>query len=186
MTAKRAISGAFAGAALMAATACSASFHIGSSMDEADVERQLSRALEDNTGTKPDKVDCPGDLEGEKDATMKCAIKEDGGEIGVTVTVTEVDGSDLRFRWEVDQTATEASPPGATVDEIALEKRVATLLEQQVGQKPDNIDCPGDLTGKVGETMECTLTAGADQLGVTVTVTAVNESTVDFDIEVEG
>ncbi|MDQ4115149.1 MAG: DUF4333 domain-containing protein [Actinomycetota bacterium] len=154
-------------------------------MDEADVERQLSRALEDNTGTKPDKVDCPGDLEGEKDATMKCTIKEGDGEIGVTVAVTEVDGSDLRFRYEVDDIAKDGSTPGVTVDEIELEERVSTSLEQQVGQKPDQIDCPGDLTGKVGETMECTLTAGADQLGVTVTVTAVNESTVDFDLEVE-
>lgn len=185
MTGKRAISGAFAGAALLAATACSASFHIGSSMDEADVERQLSQALEDQTGTKPDNVDCPGDLEGEKDATLKCTLEEGGNEIPVTLTVTEVDGSDLRFRYEVADTAEAGSTPEATVDEIELEERISTLLEQQVGQKPDKIDCPGDLEGKVGETMRCTLTAGADQLGVTVAVTAIEGSTVDFNFEVD-
>ncbi|MBC7275630.1 DUF4333 domain-containing protein [Nocardioides sp.] len=186
MTAKRAISGAFAGAVLMAATACSASFHIGGSMDEADVESQLSQALEDQTGTKPDEVDCPGDLKGKTDTTMKCVIKDGSDDIPVTLTVTEVDGTDLRFRYEVAEATKDASASGATVDEIQLEERISTMLEEEVGQKPDEIDCPGDLAGAVGETMTCTLTAGTDELGVAVEVTAVEGSTVDFHIEVEG
>lgn len=185
MTARRVISGAFAGAALMAATACSASFHIGGSMDEEDVERRLSKALEDQTGTKPDKVDCPDDLEGKKDATMKCVIKDGSNDIPVTLTVTEVDGSDLRFRYEVADATEDASTSGATVDEVQVEERISTMLEEEVGQKPDKIDCPGDLVGAVGETMRCTLTAGTDQLGVAVEVTEIEGSTVNFHIEVD-
>lgn len=154
-------------------------------MDEEDVERRLSKALEDQTGTKPDKVDCPDDLEGEKDATMKCVIKDGSNDIPVTLTVTEVDGTDLRFRYEVADAPTDASTSGATVDELQLEERISTMLTEEVGQKPDKIDCPGDLEGTVGETMRCTLTAGTDQLGVAVDVTAVEGSTVDFHIEVD-
>lgn len=170
----------------MATTACSASFHIGGSMDKEDVERQLSRSLEDQTGTKPDKVNCPDDLEGEKGATMKCVLESGGDKLPIMVTVTDVDGSDLTFHYEVADTTEDGSTSAATVNEAQLEDRISALLTEKVGQKPDEIDCPGNLPGKVGEIMECTLIAGSDQLGVTVTVTSVEGSTGNFDIEVEG
>ena len=60
------------------------------------------------------------------------------------------------------------------------------MLEKEVGQRPDRIDCPGNLDGKIGETMRCTLTAGTDELGLTVTVTEIEGTTVNFDIEVDN
>ena len=71
-----------------------------------------------------------------------------------------------------------------TVAEKDLEKTVSDRLEAQVGQKPDKIDCPGDLTGKAGETMRCMLTAGSDELPVEVKVTSVEGTTVKFSAEV--
>lgn len=153
-------------------------------MDEGDVERTLAQSIEDQTGTKPDRVDCPGDLEGEKDASLKCVLEADGTEHTLQVKVTEVDGTDIRFRYEVvNSTASDGSPP--SMPETQLEERISTMLEEEVGQRPDRIDCPGDLPGTVGETMTCTLTAGAGELDVMVTVTGVEGTTVNFDIEVE-
>ncbi|WP_307644745.1 DUF4333 domain-containing protein [Nocardia uniformis] len=40
-------------------------------------------------------------------------------------------------------------------------------------------------TGKVGTTMRCTLTAGGDTLGLTVTVTSVDGDNVKYDVEVD-
>lgn len=74
---------------------------------------------------------------------------------------------------------------GVTVAQETVEKTVSERLEAQVGQKPDKIECPGDLSAKVGETMKCTLTAGSDQLGVNVQVTEVDGSDVKFDIQVD-
>ena len=54
-----------------------------------------------------------------------------------------------------------------------------------MGTAPDDISCPDDLEGQKGTTMRCTLTAGADQLGVSVTVTSVDGKTVKFDAEVD-
>ncbi|MBH0775129.1 DUF4333 domain-containing protein [Nocardia bovistercoris] len=71
------------------------------------------------------------------------------------------------------------------IDESALEKSVKQTLTEKVGQEPDSIDCPGDLKGTVGTTMRCTLTAGGDQLGLTVTVTSVQDDTVNYDVEVD-
>lgn len=58
-------------------------------------------------------------------------------------------------------------------------------LEQQVGDRPD-ITCPEDLPAEVDATIECELTAeGLDgTYGVTLTVTSVEDSTVNFDIQV--
>ncbi|MFI5624417.1 DUF4333 domain-containing protein [Nocardioides sp. NPDC051685] len=75
---------------------------------------------------------------------------------------------------------------GVAVSQEKVEKTISDQLEAQVGQKPDKIECPGDLSGKVGETMKCTLTAGADELGVNVKVTEVDGTDVKFDIQVDG
>ncbi|GAA1794927.1 hypothetical protein GCM10009795_045590 [Nocardioides hankookensis] len=72
-----------------------------------------------------------------------------------------------------------------TVKQSDVEKEVSSQLEQQVGQAPDDISCPGDLEGKVGTEMKCTLTAGEDELGVSVKVTSVDGDNVKFDIQVD-
>jgi hypothetical protein len=84
---------ALASAALLAG--CS------SSVSAADVEDQISSQLESQVGQAPDKVDCPGDLEGKVDATMTCVLTAGTDTIDVTVTVTEVDGSDVKFDIQV-------------------------------------------------------------------------------------
>ena len=72
-----------------------------------------------------------------------------------------------------------------TVDKDDLEKEVSTQLEKTVGQAPDSVDCPEDLDGEKGATQRCTLTAGDDEVGLTVTVTGVDGSKVAFDIQVD-
>lgn len=72
-----------------------------------------------------------------------------------------------------------------TIDKDKLENSVSDDLERQVGVRPHKITCPGDLTGKVGETMRCELTAGGDTLGVTVEVTGVDGSDVAYSVQVD-
>ena len=73
----------------------------------------------------------------------------------------------------------------SVVAEEDLEQGVSDQLTETVGQKPDKIDCPGDLEAEVGKTMRCTLTAGPDELGVTLKITKVDGSDVEYDIEVD-
>jgi hypothetical protein len=51
-----------------------------------------------------------------------------------------------------------------TVKQSKVEDKISSGLEKEVGSKPDDITCPGDLEGKVGKTMTCKLTAGTDEL----------------------
>lgn len=71
-------------------------------------------------------------------------------------------------------------PAGEVADDVA------TLLEQQVGVRPE-VACPEELPVEVGATTRCTLTAGDDptEYGVTVTVAAVDDGEPDYEVEVD-
>lgn len=67
-----------------------------------------------------------------------------------------------------------------------LQQKVSSLLEKQVGQRPDKIECPGDLDAKTGATTRCVLTAGGTRLGTTVRVTSATEDgNYKLDIQVD-
>ena len=82
----------------------------------------------------------------------------------------------------------EASIGGPSVDEADLEQQISDVLEEQVGQAPEEIDCPGDLDAEVDATMECTLNDSGESYPypVSVVVTGIDEDTeqVSFDVEV--
>ncbi len=80
---------------------------------------------------------------------------------------------------------TSCSTSPSAVSKTDVEKQVTEQLTKTVGTKPDSVTCPGDLTATVGTTMRCTLTAGATNGGLTVTVTSVNDAAAKFDIKVD-
>lgn len=66
-----------------------------------------------------------------------------------------------------------------------VEQQVSDALAESVGQTPDKVECPDDLPAEVGAEMRCTLTAGGESIGLTVTVTSVEGTDVNFDIQVD-
>jgi len=72
-----------------------------------------------------------------------------------------------------------------TVDKEAVASAVSDQLAQKVGRPPDSVTCPEDLEGVVGTGLRCELVAGDDTYGLTVTVTSVKGTTVNFDIAVD-
>ncbi len=63
------------------------------------------------------------------------------------------------------------------IDKSEVEQGASDALAKIVGQAPDTVTCPDDLDAKVGATERCTLTAGKDELGMTVTVKSLDEGT---------
>jgi hypothetical protein len=57
------------------------------------------------------------------------------------------------------------------VDEGDVEGKLASELQQQLGQRPA-VDCPGDQTAKRGTRFRCTATIGKQRLPVDVELTA--------------
>jgi len=64
---------------------------------------------------------------------------------------------------------------------------IDTVLTQLAadGKQVDEVSCP-DLSATVGASQRCTLKAGGDTYGVTVTVTSVQGTDVKFDIQVDS
>lgn len=84
---------------LMALTGCTGS------VPKSDVETTIADKLEEQTGQRPETVECPEDLEAKEGATMRCELRDSGIKLGVKVNVTEVDGDKAKFDIEVDDAA---------------------------------------------------------------------------------
>lgn len=80
------------------------SFSVGTSVQVApeELETQVSDTLADTVGRAPDAVDCPDPLEGEVDAETRCTLTDGDQRYGLTVTATEVRGTDVRLGIQVD------------------------------------------------------------------------------------
>lgn len=72
-----------------------------------------------------------------------------------------------------------------TLDKAEVGKQVQASLGKQFGRVPDDVTCPDDLEGKVGVKGRCVLTDSGTSYGVTVTVTSVDGTTVNFDAVVD-
>lgn len=77
------------------------------------------------------------------------------------------------------------STPKLSADKLAT--TVSEKLAATTGRPKPDITCPEDLTGKVGTTTRCKLTASdGSTLGVTVTVSSVDGDSINFGIEADA
>jgi hypothetical protein len=167
------VSGAAAG--LMAgAGACSCSIGSSShSVSKSDVAGQITSKMTDAAGHKPDAVNCPGDLPAKVGAQLNCEMQVKNQTFNVNVTVTSVNGSDVKFDM------------AETVDKNEVAGVISHQLTQQLGRKPDSVTCSDNLKGVEGATLRCELADGSTKYGVTVTVTNVDAGNVNFDFKVD-
>jgi Domain of unknown function (DUF4333) len=175
------LAGAFA--ALAALTACA------KVATDDSVEEQIKSQL------GADSSDCPTDLQGEQGQSIVCKATKGAEAFDVKVTVTSVAGDTINFTIErvggPPAVATPAATPDVdtdtatapTVEGRSVAQSVLTQLAAD-GKQVDEVSCP-DLAAEVGATQRCTLKAGADTYGVTVTVTSVQGTDVKFDIQVD-
>jgi Domain of unknown function (DUF4333) len=172
--------------AVVALTAC------GRVATDDSVEEQIKSQL----GT--DTSNCPTDLTGEPGQSIVCTATKGGEAFDVKVTVTSVAGGTINFMIErvgaaaadtavgTPTTAPTTTPPTAgsgVVDGKSVAQSVLLQLKAE-DKQVDEVSCP-DLPATVGTSQRCTLRAGADTYGVTVTVTSVQGTDVKFDIQVD-
>lgn len=104
------LSAAAAGALLVG---CSASVHVGTSTPKMSADKLATIVAEKLAATmnqpKPN-IACPEDLTGKVGTTTRCKLTaKDGSTLGVTVTVTSVDGEQINFDIKADDTASPAA-----------------------------------------------------------------------------
>ena len=69
-----------------------------------EIERQAEESLGEKYGTRPD-ITCPDDLAGKAGETTRCVLGVEGDDTryGMTVEVTEMDGSQYNLSFSVDE-----------------------------------------------------------------------------------
>lgn len=70
------------------------------------------------------------------------------------------------------------------VQEKTVERIATEQLTNAIGVTPENLDCPGDLQGKVGTEMTCVLTSDGEKYDAIITVDNVDGDRVRFKIDV--
>jgi Domain of unknown function (DUF4333) len=158
---------------LAGVNACSCSVGSSHAVNKSDVASQITSKLTDAAGNKPDSVNCPNDLPAKVGAQLNCEMKVKNQTFNVNVTVTSVNGNDVKFDM------------AETVDKKQVASIISDKLTQQVGRRPDSITCPDNLKGVQGATLRCQLVDGSDKYGVAVTVTNVDAGDVNFDFKVD-
>jgi hypothetical protein len=83
-----------------------AKFDMVETINKNDVAKEISDQLEAQVGHKPDTVSCPDNLKGARGATLRCTLTDAGDTYGVNVTVTSVEGGDVKYDIKVDEQPT--------------------------------------------------------------------------------
>lgn len=141
-------------------------------LDVANAEREIAAGYARQApGADVTAVECPEEVSADLGTEARCTITQ-ANDIRLDVDV-EVTGEDGRIRWEI---------VGGTAPDDLIEPTAVDVLAKQVGQRPDGVDCPDRVSLEVGATTRCTLTAGEQVYGMTITIT---DSDGDFDIAVD-
>jgi hypothetical protein len=162
--------------AVAALTAC------GKVATDDSVEEQIKSQL----GT--DSSDCPTDLQGEQ-GSRSSARRPRWRAFDVKVTVTSVSGDTINFSIERVGATRHGHDGRAAGHRVRADRRREVRRAErphpargrrQAGRRGQLPTCP-----RRRGVERCTLKAGADSYGVTVTVTGVQGTDVKFDIQVD-
>ncbi|WP_203217407.1 DUF4333 domain-containing protein [Nocardia arthritidis] len=75
----------------------------GAAVSKPDLESEVRAQLAAEVGQAPKAVSCPGDLPAQVGTQMRCQLQDEAGRVyGLTVTVTAVQGTDVKFDIKVD------------------------------------------------------------------------------------
>src|ERR1700750_2706705 len=129
---------------LIGSSGCS--FSIGSSkaVPKDDIVKSISDKMTDAAGNKPDTVSCPGDLDAKVGATLNCRMQVKGKPFNVLVTVTSVDGSNVKYDMV------------ETVDKNEVASELKNDIANKLGHDVESVTCPDNLQGREGATLKCT------------------------------
>ncbi|MBO0680514.1 DUF4333 domain-containing protein [Mycolicibacterium sp. S2-37] len=136
------------------------------SVTQQQLEASVSALLSQTAAV--DSVACDAGLEPTVDTGTFCTVTSEAIPVQREVTVNSVKG--LLMDYSV--------LPVLRADEVVAS--LTDQLEQQLGARPDTVDCADDLQGRPGATTDCTVTLGEATQTFVVTVDTVDGTNVDY------
>jgi hypothetical protein len=143
-------------------------YEMSPAVSEEQLEKAVSRLVADAAHAQVASVSCESGLEGKVGATAHCDVDAGGVKLRRTVEVTSVEGLMMNFDMV----------PVLTKEEVA--SSLLDEFERQLGRRPDSAQCAGNLDGKVGNTVDCTVVTGSDTTSFTLTVTTVRGGSINY------
>jgi hypothetical protein len=132
------------------------------------LEKAVSRLVIDASREPVASVSCESGVEGKVGATAHCDVDTGGVKLRRTVEVNSVEG--LMMNFDVVPVLTKEEVASSLLDEF----------ERQLGRRPDSAQCTGNLEGKPGNTVDCTVVSGQDTSSFTLTVTTVSGGSINY------
>ncbi|WP_407547553.1 DUF4333 domain-containing protein [Streptomyces sp. Pv4-95] len=112
LSAAASIASALAAGVLLVGCSVSASTHGAESTPKLSADKlatTVAKKLAATTGQPTPHITCPEDLVGKVGTTTRCKLTaDDGSTLGVSVTVSSVEGSQINFNVKADDTPTPA------------------------------------------------------------------------------
>lgn len=137
-------------------------------LSQEQLERAVTRLVNSSGAAPSDSVKCLSGLVGEIRAVSFCDVTTAGVTLRRTAEVTSVEG--LLMNFDLIPVLTKAEVESSLLDELAAHLRA----------RPDSAACAGNLEGRPGNTVDCTVIVGADTAEFTLTVTAVDGTKIDY------
>ena len=146
-------------------------YEMAPAVSKDQLDKAVSRLVGDAEGVQIDAVTCESGLEGKVGTVAYCDLAAEGVQLRRMVEVTNVEGLTMNFK--VLPVLTQEQVESSLLDE----------LESQAGERPDSADCSGDLEGKPGNTVDCTIVAGPETASFRLTVETVEGNTINYHYE---
>jgi hypothetical protein len=143
-------------------------YEMSPALSKEQLEKAVSRMVADAAHTQVASVSCESGLEGKVGATAHCEVDSGGIKLRRTVEVNSVEG--LMMNFDVVPVLTKEEVASSLLDE----------LQRQLGRRPDSAQCTGELEGKVGNTVDCTVVTGSATANFTLTVTTVTGDSINY------
>ena len=124
------------------------------------LEKAVSRLVADAAHAPPASVSCESGLDGKVGATAHCEVDSGGVKLRRTVEVNTVEG--LMMNFDVVPVLTKAE------------------VESQTRRRPDSARCSGNLEGRPGNSVECTVVTGPDTVSFILMVTTVEGDKINY------
>ena len=140
-------------------------------LSKEQLEKAVSRLVADASGVPVNSVSCDAGLQGNVGAAARCDVDAGGVTLPRTVEVNSIDG--LMMNFDVVPMLTK----------VEVERSLLDEFEIQVGRRPDFAECSGNLEGKPGNTVDCTVVRGPETRAFTLTVTTVEGSKINYRYE---
>ncbi|WP_319433634.1 DUF4333 domain-containing protein [Mycobacterium sp. RTGN5] len=144
------------------------SYDMTPALSKTQLEKGVSGLLAKSANVAVDSVNCESGLDGKEGTETHCDVTVSGVTTKRTAVVTKVEGLMLYFN---------VLP---ILEKAQVESSLLDQLATQLGSRPDSANCTGDLEGKVGNSVTCTVVAGSETQDFALTVTAVNGDRIDF------